>query len=136
MNAGVAVLAAACVVLWLTHPGGAYSLSGRQWASGSTIAMHLQQGSPAGTLIDGSTSWNAVWAGFRALKKTYPDFAEKSRKPIEVVVVGAGPVGRIAAQAATKYGDVTLNNELRGRGVPGVIVHLIGRNITEDEAAL
>ena len=67
VNAGVAVLAAACVVLWLTHPGGAYSLSGRQWASGSTIAMHLQQGSPTGTLIDGSTSWNAVSEGALAL---------------------------------------------------------------------
>ena len=82
------------------------------------------------------TSWNAVWAGFRALKQTYPTFADKGRKPIEVVVVGTGPVGRLVAEAATKYGDVTLHKELLGRSVPGVIVHLIGRNITQDETAL
>jgi alanine dehydrogenase len=82
------------------------------------------------------TSWNAVRAGFRALKKTCPTFADKGRKPIEVVIVGAGPVGRFAAEAATKYGDATLNKEFLGRGVPGVIVHLIGRNITQDETAL
>ena len=67
MNVRVVVLAAACVVLWLTHPGGAYWLSGRQWAAGSDIVMHLQQGSPAGTPIDGSTSWNAVSEGALAL---------------------------------------------------------------------
>ncbi len=82
------------------------------------------------------TSWNAVRAGFRALKQTYPAFSEKGRKPIEVVVVGAGPVGRLAAEAATKYGDVALHKEFLGRGVPGVIVHLIGRNITQDETTL
>ncbi|MBU8922873.1 MAG: hypothetical protein KOO63_13740 [Bacteroidales bacterium] len=82
------------------------------------------------------TSWNAVWAGFRALKKTYPTFADKGRNPIEVVILGTGPVGRFAAEAATKYGDVTLNKEYLSRGVPGVIVHLIGRNITQDETAL
>ena len=83
-----------------------------------------------------STSWNAVWAGFKALKRNYPTFADEGRKPIEVVVVGTGPAGRCAAEAATKYGDVTLNNELLERGVPGVIVHLIGRNMTQDETAL
>ena len=60
VKARLAVLAAACVVLWLTHPGGAYWRSGKRWASGSNIVMHLQQGSPTGTLIDGSTSWNKV----------------------------------------------------------------------------
>jgi alanine dehydrogenase len=82
------------------------------------------------------TSWNAVWAGFCVLKKTCSTFADKDRKPIEVVVLGTGPVGRLAAEAATKYGDVTLHKEFLRRSVPGVIVHLIGRNITQDETAL
>ena len=89
-------------------------------------------------LIDSlrGTSWNAMWAGFRALRKTYLAFADKDRKPIEVVVVGAGPVGRYAAEAATKYGDVALNEEFLSLGVPGIVVHLIDRNITQDETAL
>ena len=82
------------------------------------------------------TSWNAIWAGFRALQKTLPDFDTRTRKVIEVVVVGTGPVGRFAAEAATKYGDVALHRALLLRGVPGVIVHLIGRNITQDRPKL
>ena len=56
MKARLAVLVAACVVLWLSQPGGAYWLSGRRWAS--NIVMHLQLGSPTRTLIDGSTTYN------------------------------------------------------------------------------
>lgn len=82
------------------------------------------------------TSWNAVWAGFRALRKTYPDFCALDRRPLEAVVIGAGPVGRFAAEAATKYGDVALHKDMLARGIPGVIAHLIGRNITRDTAAL
>lgn len=58
-----AVLAAACFVVWLTGPGGAYSTTGRRWAPGSNITMHLQMGQSSGTLIDGSTGWNTVAEG-------------------------------------------------------------------------
>jgi hypothetical protein len=61
-----AMLATVAVAFWLTDPGGAYSTSGRRWATGSSIAMHLQQGT-AGSLIDGSTDWNAVTEGALAL---------------------------------------------------------------------
>jgi alanine dehydrogenase len=80
------------------------------------------------------TSWNAVREGFRALAQTYPAFDNENRKPIEVVIMGTGPVGRLAVEAATKYGDKELHREFLARGVPGVIVHVIGRNITRDEA--
>lgn len=76
------------------------------------------------------TSWNAVWAGFRALRKTYADFRSPDREPIEVIIVGTGPVGRYAAEAATKYGDVALHLDLLAHGIPGVIAHIIGRNVT------
>ena len=46
------------------------------------------------------TSWNAIWAGFNGLKKTFPEFKSPSRKPINAVIVGAGPVGRLAAEAS------------------------------------
>ena len=60
LRTGAGVLIAACVVLWLTHPGGAYSLLGQRWATASVITMHLQLGSPSGALLDESTSWNQV----------------------------------------------------------------------------
>ena len=59
MKARWAVLATACFVVWLAGPGGTYWASGPKWASGN-ITMHLQMGTSSGTLIDGSTSWNAV----------------------------------------------------------------------------
>ena len=58
MKVRLAALAVACVVLWLSQPGGAYWRLGYRWPSGSNIVMHLQLGSSSRTLEDGSTSWN------------------------------------------------------------------------------
>ncbi len=82
------------------------------------------------------TSWNSVWAGFRALQKSYPPFSSPERPPLRVVSIGAGEVGRHAAEAATKYGDVILHRALLKRDVPGVIVQTIGRNITQSHELL
>lgn len=92
---------------------------------GKRLIEHLQ-----------GTSWNAVWAGFRALAKTFPALRDPTRRPLEAVVVGAGPVGRYAAEAATKYGDVALHKELLALNIPGVIVHIVGRNITQSQPHL
>lgn len=82
------------------------------------------------------TSWNAMWAGFRALQKSYPAFDSPNRKPIEVVIIGIGAVGRFAAEAATQYGDTALHQDFLECGIPGVIVHVIGRNITRDDKVM
>jgi len=82
------------------------------------------------------TSWNAAWAGFRALRKTYADFRSPGREPIKAVVVGTGPVGRYAAEAVTKYGDVALHLDMLARDIPGVVAHVIGRNVTRREKHL
>jgi hypothetical protein len=59
-RARFAVIIASCVVLWVSQPGDAYRLNGRQWAAGSDIVMELQLGSSSGTFIDGNTSWGTV----------------------------------------------------------------------------
>ncbi|MGC9357127.1 MAG: alanine dehydrogenase [Anaerolineae bacterium] len=102
------------------------------------ISMDSVVGEDGSRLIENirGTSWNAVWAGFRALRRTYSNFDAPDRTPIEAVVMGAGPVGRFAAEAATKYGDVALHLDFLARGVPGVVAHLIGRNITRHEDLL
>jgi hypothetical protein len=58
MKTRVSVLAAACLAVWLTDTGRAHYGNGPRWNSGS-IAMQLQLGSSSGSLVDGSTSWNA-----------------------------------------------------------------------------
>ena len=71
MRTRFAILAAASVLMWWADHGGAYSTTGRRWASGSNVVMHLQFGSSSGSLIDGSSSWNtpaenalAIWNPF------------------------------------------------------------------------
>ncbi len=82
------------------------------------------------------TSWNAIWAGFRALRKTYPDFERPGRRPIRVLIVGAGAVGRFAAEAAAKYGDERLAQGLRAQQLTPVIASLIERSVTGNEPVL
>src|SRR4051812_43433395 len=61
MRARLAIVAALVGALWLTDHGEGYVLLGRRWPS--TIVMHLQLGSAAGGLIDGSSNWNTVAEG-------------------------------------------------------------------------
>ncbi|MDM8553286.1 hypothetical protein QUF75_00945 [Desulfococcaceae bacterium HSG7] len=83
------------------------------------------------------TAWNAIHEGFKALHKTYPQqLSGCGRKPVEVVIVGAGVTGRFAAEAATKYGDINLYRKFMDSGGPSVIVHIIGRNITYNKPLL
>ena len=63
MRARVAILAAASLLMWFADHSGAYSTTGRQWPSGSSIVMHLEQAASSGTLMDGSADWNAVTEG-------------------------------------------------------------------------
>ncbi|MBM3820897.1 MAG: matrixin family metalloprotease [Acidimicrobiia bacterium] len=62
MKALVTVVVTAGAVLVLTDVGSAYKAYGQRWSPG-TVTMHLQQGSSNGTLIDGSTNWDAVTDG-------------------------------------------------------------------------
>ena len=71
MRARLFVVAAAAVAFWLTESGTAYFLNGQRWASGSSIVMHLQMGSPTSALIDGNTSWNTVSEGALAIWNPY-----------------------------------------------------------------
>ena len=71
MKVRMAAFSAAVLMLWLAADGGAYSVLGRRWASGSNVVMQLQLGASSGTLIDGSASWNAsaenalaIWSPF------------------------------------------------------------------------
>lgn len=83
------------------------------------------------------TSWNALWAGFRALRKTRPDFFNAPhRVPIRVLIVGAGPVGRYAAEAAAKHGGKKLARDPVSSCVTPVIASLIERSVTCNETLL
>lgn len=60
MRLWIGGLAVAAGLVAITVPGGAYSLTGERWSTGSTVTMHMQLGSTSRSLIDGSTTWNQV----------------------------------------------------------------------------
>ncbi|MGA9521954.1 MAG: hypothetical protein WBV82_10845 [Myxococcaceae bacterium] len=77
-----------------------------------------------------AVGWNGVEAAFQALEKTYPQFADPTRGPLRVTVMGAGLVGKCAVEAATRYGNRQAATELDAQGIAGVEVTAIGRNLT------
>jgi alanine dehydrogenase len=77
-----------------------------------------------------AVAWNGVEAGFQALAKNFPEFDDEARGPIRVTVMGAGLVGKHAVEAATKYGDRERATALDGKGLAGVEVTVLGRNLT------
>lgn len=63
MRGRLAIVGGAVLVFWLADSGGAYWLNGQRWTS--NVVMHLQLGA-SGTLIDGSSSWDASAEGAMA----------------------------------------------------------------------
>jgi alanine dehydrogenase len=75
-------------------------------------------------------AWNGVKAAFDTLKETYPAFFEADRPPVRVTILGAGQVGKHAVEAATKYGNLDDQAAYQARGLPGVEVVTVGRNLS------
>jgi alanine dehydrogenase len=80
-------------------------------------------------VVDGrDVAWNGLEAAFDVLERHWPEFAEPTRPPIRVTILGAGAIGKDAVEAATKYGN--LDRAARLAQLPGVEVTTIGRNLT------
>jgi alanine dehydrogenase len=75
-------------------------------------------------------AWNGVKTSFDALGETYEQMIEPGRPPVRVTVLGSGRVGKHAVEAAVKYGDLDRNREFGARGLPGVEVVTVGRNLS------
>ncbi len=75
-------------------------------------------------------AWNGVRASFDALETTYPQMTRADRPPLRVTVLGAGRVGKHAVEAALKHGDLDRNRKFGDRGLPGVEVVTVGRNLS------
>lgn len=80
-------------------------------------------------VVDGrDVAWNGLEAAFDVLEREWSEFAEPTRPPIRVTVLGAGTIGKDAVEAATKYGN--LERARRLAHIPGVEVTTVGRNLT------
>lgn len=77
---------------------------------------------------------NGVHAGVEALEARWPRFADPTRGPLAVTVLGGGAVGAHAVRWAVRYGDDALRARLAALGVPGVEVTVADVELASDAA--
>lgn len=83
-----------------------------------------------------AVGWNGLECAFAALERTAPARLAPGRPVLHVTVMGAGQVGKHAAEAAIKYGSRERWREWSARSVPPVRVSVLGRRLTADLAFL
>jgi alanine dehydrogenase len=76
-----------------------------------------------------AVAWNGLEAAFDWLEKRWPGLVRPDGKPINVLILGTGMVGKHAIEAATKLGNVERNNDHIASSGPGAFALSIGRNI-------
>ncbi len=83
-----------------------------------------------------AVAWNGLEAAFNCLEKTWPGLLRPDKKPIQVLILGAGMVGKHAIEAATKLGNIERNNEHMLANGPGSVALTVGRNIASNPTAM
>jgi alanine dehydrogenase len=81
-----------------------------------------------------SVAWNGLEAAFDVLEKRWPGLIRPDKKPIQVLILGTGMVGKKAIEAATKLGNVERNNDHIENEGPGAIAICVGRNLSSNPA--
>jgi alanine dehydrogenase len=82
-----------------------------------------------------SVAWNGMEVAFQTLHTLYPSpgFESPERSTIHVTLLGSGAVGTHVVQAAIRYADNDLWQDLASRGVPGVQVTVVDHDTTPFE---
>lgn len=83
-----------------------------------------------------AVAWNGLEAAFDVLQGDWPNLQHPDGKPIKVLVLGTGMVGKHAVEASTKLGNVERNNEHIAHGGLGAVAVCVGRNITNNAATM
>jgi len=78
------------------------------------------------------TAFNGSKIAFEELKKSYKDFYSMDRPPIYITVLGVGMV----AQNCAKSFEILSDEAFLEKGIPGVIVQLLPRTVTGNEAIM
>ena len=83
-----------------------------------------------------SVAWNGIEAAFDWLEKEWPGLVRPDKKPINVLILGTGMVGKHAIEAATKLGNVERNTDHIASNGPGAVALSIGRNIASNTSTM
>ncbi len=79
-----------------------------------------------------SVAWNGLEVAFDALERLWPNLERGDGRPIYILILGTGMVGKHAVDAATKLGNIERNNDHISLGGSGSLAVAIGRNITSN----
>jgi alanine dehydrogenase len=83
-----------------------------------------------------AVAWNGLEAAFDWLEKEWPGLVHPKNRPIKVLILGTGMVGKHAIEAATKLGNVERNNDhIASNGLGSVSVS-IGRNSASNPSTM
>lgn len=83
-----------------------------------------------------AVAWNGLEAAFDWLEKVWPGLVRPDKKPIQVLIIGTGMVGKHAVEAATKLGNIERNNDHIASNGPGAAAVSIGRNIASNASTM
>ena len=84
-----------------------------------------------------AVAWNGLEAAFDWLeKRVWPDLVRPDKKPINILILGTGMVGKHAIDAATKLGNVERNNDHIASNGPGAVALSIGRNVASNASTM
>jgi len=83
-----------------------------------------------------AVAWNGLEAAFDWLEKCWSALVKPDKKPIQVLIIGTGMVGKHAVDAATKLGNIERNNDHIASSGPGAAAVSIGRNIAGNPATM
>ena len=78
------------------------------------------------------TAFNGSKLAFEELKKTYDNFYASNRQPIYITILGVGMVAQNCAKSFEILGDEAFLD----KNIPGVIMQLLPRTITNNEATM
>lgn len=83
-----------------------------------------------------AVAWNGLEAAFDSLEKIWPNLTRPDKKPIQVLNLGTGMVGKHAVEAATKLGNLERNNDHIASGGEGAVAYSIGRSVSSNPATM
>ena len=83
-----------------------------------------------------SVAWNGLEAAFDWLEKQWIGLVRPDKKPINVLILGTGMVGKHAIEAATKLGNVERNTDHIASNGPGAVAVSIGRNVASNASTM
>jgi alanine dehydrogenase len=78
-----------------------------------------------------AVAWNGLETAFGVLESSCPDLLRKDQ-PYHALILGTGMVGKHAVEAATKLGNIELNDRHIQLEGPGSVAVCVGRNISSN----